>query len=234
MKTFKAVKGWLALILFPLLASGSINNAWGREEDRDSENCIELSTEYTAEEAFRMGIAYSTGAGGVEDSAQAVQWMRVAALQGHRYAQFNLGEAYISGYGVTQNYSDGIEWLTRAASGGLADAQVSLGLKYDEGVGVVQDSEIAVMWFRAAAMQGNSDGQNNLAIAYATGEGLAQDYVQAYMWFELAWIGGHLLGQSYRDKVTHEMSVEQLREAQARVKSWRRGADSGVDGASVK
>ncbi|MCW8888434.1 MAG: sel1 repeat family protein [Gammaproteobacteria bacterium] len=179
--------------------------------------CPEINNEYSSEEAFRIGINYSTGAGGIQDSAKASQWMRRAAEQGHLYAQFNLGEAFINGYGVEQNDLEGVHWLKRAANGGLADAQVSLGLKYDEGVGVAQNAVTAVRWFMAAARQGNRDGQNNLAIAYAMGEGITQDNVQAYIWFERARLAGHPLSGEYLGKVASEMSAGEILEAQTAI-----------------
>lgn len=181
---------------------------WGCD---DAEDCF---SRYTIEELFRTAVAFSTGEGGVQDSRQAVLWMRRAANRGHLYAQFNLGEAYLNGYGVEQSNPEGISWLQRSANGGLADAQVSLGLKYDEGVGVVQDLKLAVKWFRRAAKQGNRDAQNNLGIAYAAGEGVPKDYVQAYRWFDLAQIAGHPASGEYRDRIAQDMNPKQLREAQ--------------------
>lgn len=175
--------------------------------------CVEPNKQ-TVEEAFKLGIDYSTGASGVQDSRLAVQWMRRAASQGHLYAQFNLGEALINGYGVTQDYQEGIVWLKRAANGGVADAQVSLGLKYDEGIGVTQNYQMAVKWYLAAARQGNQNGQNNLAVAYAMGQGVTKDYVAAFAWFELARLAGHPSSGEYRDQVSINMTPEQLAEAQ--------------------
>lgn len=187
------------------------------------EGCLNDSS---AEESFRTAVAYSMGEGGIQDSVLAVRWMRRAATQGHRYAQFNLGEAYMSGYGVKQDYSAGINWLQRAANGGLADAQVSLGLKYDEGVGVTQERAMAVKWFRAAARQGNRDAQNNLGIAYAKGEGVTKDDVQAYRWFELARLAGHPSSSAYRDRIAKEMNAAQILEAQRQVSNWQFGINS--------
>lgn len=199
---------FLATFFLLLLSLSVPVTVWGCE---DVEDCF---SSYSTEALFRTAVAFSTGEDGVQDSRQAVRWMRPAANRGHLYAQFNLGEAYLNGYGIEQSNSEGISWLQQAANGGLADAQVSLGLKYDEGVGVAQDSELAVKWFRRAAKQGNRDAQNNLGIAYATGEGMPKDYVQAYRWLELARIAGHPASGKYRDRIAQEMSPKQLREAQ--------------------
>jgi len=213
-----------------ILALVSPIKGWGCDEGAGSSGCADVSIEYSAEEAFRMGVAYSTGEGQVENSTQAVHWMRVAAIKGHLYAQFNLGEAYINGYGLPQNYADGIEWLKRASNGGLADAQVSLGLKYDEGVGVTRDPEMAVKWFRKAARQGNRDGLNNLGIAYAVGEGVLKDNIQAYIWFERGRLAGHPLSGEYRERVAMEMSPREIREAQ---RVMREKGNDDVSGAEV-
>lgn len=197
-----------AIIVFVLLGGGM--DAWGCENSQMGGDCINSPANYSAEEMFQIGIGYSTGEGNRQDSLKAVYWMKLAATQGHRYAQFNLGEAYINGYGVAQDYREGVKWLKRAAERGLADAQVSLGLKYDDGIGIERDPQTAVRWFSAAAKQGNGDGQNNLGIAYATGVGVAKDYSYAFAWFELASSAGHPLSGKYLNHIKQGMSSEQI------------------------
>ena len=47
---------------------------------------------------------YSIGKGVPQDDAEAVRWFRLAAEQGHAYAQYNLGRMYATGEGVPEDF----------------------------------------------------------------------------------------------------------------------------------
>jgi len=66
---------------------------------------------------------------GAKDGAQAARWERMAAEQGHLYAQANLSfRCYSAG-----DLAGAFEWCQRAADGELAWAQYNLGLMYQQG-----------------------------------------------------------------------------------------------------
>ena len=50
-----------------------------------------LAEQGSAEAQFSLGVAYDTGQGVAQDSAEALRWYRLAADQGHASAQFNVG-----------------------------------------------------------------------------------------------------------------------------------------------
>ena len=107
---------------------------------------------------------YANGEGVPEDDAEAVRWYRLAADQGHAYAQHNLGWMYDNGEGVVEDDAEAVRWYRLAADQGHADAQHNLGWMYDNGEGVLQDNVTAHMWFNIAGANGAEFGRDNREI----------------------------------------------------------------------
>ena len=63
-------------------------------------------------------MAYYNGRGVRQDYAQAVQWYRRAAEQGHAQAQNNLGVMYEQGQGVRQDSALAQEWYGKICDNG--------------------------------------------------------------------------------------------------------------------
>jgi len=126
-------------------------------------------------DGFDEGLkAYQAG-----NEAEAVNWWRKAAYQGHVSAQYNLGVMYDKGTGVAEDDAKAVKWYRKAADQGDADAQYNLGVMYGKGRGVAEDDAEAVKWYRKAADQGDADAQYNLGAMYDQGSGVAQDYAEA-------------------------------------------------------
>ena len=94
---------------------------------------------------------------------------------------------------------------------GDADAQYNLGTLYFVGQDVPQDYTEAVRWLRRAAEQGNANGQ---------AAGVPTDYITAHMWLNVAGAQNHENARRARDHIRCDMSVEQITEAQQRVRAW--------------
>ena len=143
---------------------------------------------------------YAKGEGVDQNDAEALKWLRLAALQGH---------------------PDALKWYQKTADEGNAIAQYNLGLMYAKGEGVDQNDAEALKWFRLAAEQGSAVAQYNLGIMYRDGRGIPQDYVQAYVWFSLAASRfpasekeSRDLAVKDRDRVASRMAPVQIAEAQ--------------------
>ena len=104
--------------------------------------------------------------------------------------------------------------LISAAEQGDARAQFNLGLMYDNGHGVPENDAEAVRWYRAAAEQGNAPAQFNLGFMYANGHGVPEDYVLAYAWMNLAGAQGVDEAQEAKDRLSRDMTREQVARAQ--------------------
>jgi TPR repeat protein len=108
---------------------------------------------------------YNKGQGVPQDFAEAAEWYRRAAEQGHADAQFNLGFLYVNGQGIPQNYAESSEWYRRAAEQGYADAQYNLGAMYAKGQGVSRDLVITYALSSLSAAQGNEGARDNRDLA---------------------------------------------------------------------
>ena len=69
----------------------------------------------------------------------------------------------------------------------------------------------------AAAL--TKDGQGALGSMYYTGRGVHQDYVLAHMWFNLSAARGG--SPERRDSILHQMTREQIAEAQRFAREWK-------------
>lgn len=78
---------------------------------------------------FDRGRHLAQGEGVVQDLAQAAEWYRKAAGQGHSGAQFNLGLMYGQGRGVLRNEAAAVSYLRQAAESGHPGAQYHVGVK---------------------------------------------------------------------------------------------------------
>lgn len=126
----------------------------------------------------------------------------------------------------TQAYDGGdyetafAEWAALAKSGD-AEAQIAIAGLYRFGAGRSVDMGKAAFWFRRAAIQGDEIAQLNLGELYLTGQGVPRDLVEAYVWLSLAANRSNIWAADKRDKVSAQLTPEQLSRAQDRVSAWR-------------
>ncbi len=95
-----------------------------------------------ADAQFNMGQAYKLGRGVPTDLAQAEEWYRKAALQGHPQAEENYGLALFE----NNKRMQAVDWLQKSSSRGEPRSQYVLGTMYFNGDGVAKD------WIRAYAL----------------------------------------------------------------------------------
>jgi TPR repeat protein len=149
-----------------------------------------------------------------QDYSQALQYFKSSASQGDSAAQYNVGQMYDKGNGVEQNFAETFKWFRMAAIQGNVEAQFNIGQMYGSAQGVMRDYAEAVKWYQVAASQGNVSAQFNLGAMYHQGKGVVQDYVHAHAWLNLAAVSGHANAIKYRDRVSHQMTAQQISEAQ--------------------
>lgn len=105
---------------------------------------------------YKLGCAALSGEGGAApDAAQAVQWLRKAAEQGHADACFRLGGCYMQGTGVEPSEVEGVAWYKRAAELGHIEAHHALIRYYREADSPHADAAAAREWVKAAARLGD-------------------------------------------------------------------------------
>ena len=123
---------------------------------------------------------------------------------------------------MEQDYQEALRWSRLAADGGDGSGQTVLASLYQTGRGgVEQDFEEAVRLYRLGAEQGHPSAQVLLGTMYMAGQGVEQDLVSAYMWMSL---GASAPGVSSGglEVLPQFMTPEQIAEAEARARDWRR------------
>jgi TPR repeat protein len=133
------------------------------------------STDFKADPQanFCLGVMYYTGQGVVQNYAEAIKWLALAAEKGNIEAAHDLGVIYQDGNNaVPQNIDEAIKWYRKAADEGYANSQLNLGIIYQEGKMVKQDYTEALKWYNKAAVQKSAGAQYNLALMYANGYGV--------------------------------------------------------------
>lgn len=113
------------------------------------------------------------------------------------------------------------EWRVLAEDGD-AEAQTALAGLYLSGSGTRQDQARALFWYRRAAEAGHAVAQLNLGDLYSRGAGGAPDLVGAYFWLSLAADQGRRWPELRRREIAKSMTAEQLADAEARLRDWRR------------
>jgi uncharacterized protein len=159
---------------------------------------------------------YRVGESVPRDYAEALKWVRKAAEQGDKNAQYFLGVMYHKGEGVPLDYAEAAKWYRKAAEQGDTIAQLNLGWAYHNGEGITRDYAEAVNWYSKAAEQGNAVAQNNLGWMYEEGKGVSRDYVAAYMWYSLSTAQGQEQAKTALDSLERKMTPKQIAEAQRR------------------
>lgn len=134
---------------------------------------------------FKRGICYLFGIGIKEDKPQAVNYLKLAAEQGHVEAQNILGDCYFNGIGTAKDAEMAVRWLRLPAERGYVSAQFNLGVCYKNGEGVDKDEHQALKWLQQAAEQGHTKAMLILGELYVMDEAL-KDEDQAIFWLQQA------------------------------------------------
>ena len=87
------------------------------------------------------------------DYAEGARWLRTAAEQGQRFAQFNLGVLYASGNGVAQDNASAYLWFSLAASRATGDERADYLSYRDRVAPLLTPQQIADAQHRAREWQ---------------------------------------------------------------------------------
>lgn len=150
-----------------------------------------------AEAQFEIGYGWKhRGTGLWIDDNKSAHWYKLAAKQGHAYAQYSLGVCYEVGAGVEKDLKEAVRLYKLAAEQGIAQAQTELGFCYENGKGVEKEPEEAMHWYKLAAEQGYAQAQYFLGICYGKGDLVEKDLKEEVRWYKLAAEQGHAKAQN--------------------------------------
>lgn len=107
-----------------------------------------------------LGFLYLYGAGSEDDPtavaadpAKAAEYLKAAADQGDKTAEYLLGQIYLQGDRVKQDYAQAYRYTVRAANRGVVGAQFNAGFMTARGLGTPRNPVEAYKWFSLAAQQ---------------------------------------------------------------------------------
>ena len=113
-----------------------------------------------------LGQAFHNGEGVPQDFAQAFEWYRKAAEQGHGQAQTNLGFMYQNGESVARDPGQAVQWWRKAAAQGSASALYNLAVAYHNGDGVMEDYVEAYKWVVIAEDHASEERRAKYAVLH--------------------------------------------------------------------
>jgi cell division septation protein DedD len=162
-KSFKWVlaAGAACIMAAPALADVKAGvDAWGRG---DYENAVKewrpAAIAGNMDAQFNLGQAYKLGRGVTQDLAQAEEWYRKAALQGHEKAEDNYGLTMFQG----GKRKEALPWIEKSAARGEPRAQYILGTALFNGDGMNKDWVRAYALMTRASASGLSPASSSLA-----------------------------------------------------------------------
>ena len=128
------------------------------------------------------------------EEAEAAEWFRLAAEQGHSGAQYMLGRMYYHGHGVPKDDAEATKWILHAAEQEHPEAQHFLGGMYRWGEGGLSEDyaeagkwyQRAIKGYNLAAEQGDAAGWYGLGRMYLYGDGVPRHTGKAVKWLTLA------------------------------------------------
>jgi localization factor PodJL len=135
-----------------------------------------------------------------ENRQSALRWLRRAADQDHREAQFRLAKALEEETGNPVALSEAVVLYRKAAEAGHIRAMHNLGVLLHRQPNTEGDVE-AAKWFAKAAAAGVTESQYNLALFYEKGLGVARDLAKAALWYEAAANSGDAAAKADAERV---------------------------------
>jgi len=144
----------------------------------------------------------------------------LAAVNGHKDAQYYLGEIYEGGVGVQADYERAFDWYEQAAQQQHARAQFRLATLYLTGRGVEQDDTHAFNWYLRSAENGYPLAQYEVGGMYARGQGVPLNRIEAYKWLTIAASYGDPEAMAGRGQVSRGMSPADSAAAAQMARDW--------------
>lgn len=186
---------------------------------------------------------HEKGRGVAADRAEALNWYRKAADQGHARAgtallridenqrrfektqaqagsgdveaQYSLGTMYLTGTGTGVDLKLAQHWLSRAAATGHVKAQFKLGHLYYVGLGDDSDPKAALEWFGKAAETNYPPALYYLGDMYTNGVGVTRDYDLARSRYEQARDAGFTPALQALKQLEERVSQQAAQQAEA-------------------
>lgn len=115
---------------------------------------MKLAQKGNAEAQFKVGEMYEAGRGVEENMVEALLWIKRAAAQGNKAANYKLLYNDLQLNGINKDNKVQLDELKDAANAGDGYALYYFGLMHSQGVGQKKNSDMALDWLGKASLQG--------------------------------------------------------------------------------
>ena len=153
-----------------------------------------------------IACMYASGEGIQQNSDNSIEWLRLAAEQGHPLAQNNLAVALLH-----SDLKEAMKWLIKAADNNFPFAQWMLADIYfgmyeiPTGIRDLKDIPNALKWYKKAGEEGDcSYAYYRLGKIFSNGQEVEKDEQQAFNYYLASAKSGYqpsqeVLGNAYRE-----------------------------------
>lgn len=174
---------------------------------------------------YNLGQAFHSGQIVEKDYEKAHLYFQRLAEKNIPYGFQMLGLQYLHGQGSAKNETNAFNAFREGAARGDTVSQYYLGYCYLKGLGTKRDSSAALRALTAAAKKGHPEAQLLLGDIYREGEIILADPVEAMKWYNLSANNGSTEAASALEKLTANLSEEELDDVQRRIQLYYREAD---------
>lgn len=165
--------------------------------------------------------------------AEAADWYRKAADQGHGTARRRLADLYFDGEKGVENPTEALRLYRGMAGEDDAFAQLRLGEAYEKGIGVAPDAKAAIHWYDNAAKHVKvsdvaKEARYRIGKIYAAKGDKKANRIRAYRWFDLAAARGHKEADAARRNLEKRMSLAEIVAAKKEARAWQKTLSNEV------
>ncbi len=150
-------------------------------------------------DADYMTLYEQANSAGQDDLA--LEYLKLAEIDGNRNAMVRLGEAYWHGRYGLNDPEKGFAYIQKAALQGEARAMTDLGIQYLYGEGVEQNYSLAREWLEKADYAGDMKASRYIGLIYENGWGDEVNYTEAAVNYQKAADKGDITSQYYLGKL---------------------------------
>lgn len=145
---------------------------------------------------FNTGVCYEKGRGVGQDREKALHYYKLAALSGHKQAQYRYAKLLLTSRGQqsTEELNTAIRLLEEAATAGLTKAQICLASFYSQDP--VKNERRSVQYLKMAAESGDNSALFLLGQCYESGFGVQQNLKTAVEFYKRAAQAGNKQAKS--------------------------------------
>ncbi len=171
---------------------------------------------------LNLGLMYYMGDGVSKDYKTALDYFQKVPVEQKPIVSRYLGSIYLNNASF-RDYDKALYYYKLSAKQNDLSAYFALGEIYRKGLGVSSDMSQAIEYYTYAATQNYPAAQYMLGIIYANGEDVPKDSYKAYAWLKIAADQNFTLAQDALEKLTANMSLNDVEKARRQVVSIQQG-----------